>query len=151
MDLLRARNSSSLLPVLSAVFLVGHHVANVNLGGSIVDVRGQAILVPANVEDRELANRIRVRIRLAHLREAGPPQSLPCPIPVIERRLCVLVQSLAAAIAVPSILTQHRSPPSASSVPRPPPAAPPPPRRPPTWRSDTCPSPTRPMPTPWPP
>src|ERR1035437_7031579 len=58
-------------------------------------------------------------------------------------------QFLPAAIARASILTQHDPPPSASSVPRPTPAATPPPRRPPTWRSGTRPFPTRPTPTPW--
>jgi hypothetical protein len=51
---------------------VRHHVADVHLAGSIVDVRGQPILVSANVEDRELANRIRVWIRFAYFHETGP-------------------------------------------------------------------------------
>src|ERR1035437_2793199 len=60
-------------------------------------------------------------------------------------------QFLAAAIAVPSILTQHDSLPSASSVPRPTPAATPPPRRPPTGPPAPPPSPTPPPPPPLPP
>src|SRR5450759_5800731 len=60
-------------------------------------------------------------------------------------------QFLPAAIAEASILTQHGSPPSASSAPRPSPAALPPLRRPPTSQTGTCPFPTRPTPTPWPP
>jgi hypothetical protein len=65
-------------------------VANVDLAGSIVDVRGQAILISTYIEDRELANRIRVWMRFAHIRETGP-QSLRRPIPVIEGRLRILV------------------------------------------------------------
>jgi hypothetical protein len=33
-----------------------------------------------------------VWIRLAHIHETGPPQSLRYPIPVVERRLCVLIR-----------------------------------------------------------
>ena len=70
---------------------MGHHVADVNLARPIVDVCGQAVLVAANVEDRELANGIRVRISSAHIHETGPPQSFRRPIPVIERGFGVLV------------------------------------------------------------
>jgi hypothetical protein len=51
-------------------------MANVNLAGSIVDVGGQTILVSANIEDRELANGIRVWISLAQVYETRPPRSL---------------------------------------------------------------------------
>jgi hypothetical protein len=87
-------------------------MADVYLAGSIVDVRGQPILVSANVEDRELANRIRVWIRFAHIHETGPPQSLGSPIPVVKRRLRVLVsvrelpKGLAADDAYANILSK---------------------------------------------
>jgi hypothetical protein len=37
--------------ILPTLFLAHHHVANINLAGSIPDVRGQTISVSANVED----------------------------------------------------------------------------------------------------
>jgi len=68
-----------------------HHVTNVDPAGSIVDGRGQTVLVSTNVEDRELADGIRMRVRLAHVHKVGPAQSLRDPIPVIKRYLCVPV------------------------------------------------------------
>src|SRR5208283_3845675 len=84
---LRVLSFSSLLPILPTVFLVRHHVANVNPAGPIVDVCRQAVLVSSNVEDRELADCIRMRIRLSNVYETGPPRSLRRPIPVVEGRL----------------------------------------------------------------
>ena len=72
----------------------------------------QSILVSANVEDREPANRIRVWIGLADVRQTGPLQSLCYPIPVVERRLRVFVsvrelaKSLAADDAHANILSK---------------------------------------------
>lgn len=68
-----------------------HHVADVNLAGSIMNVGGQTILVSGDVEDGELTNRIRVWIGLTYIDDTGPPQPFGCPVPVVERRLRVLV------------------------------------------------------------
>ena len=70
---------------------MGQYVPEINLASIISARRDQSNLVAANVEDRELAYSIRVRICFAHIHEAGPPQSLRYPIPVIERLLGVLV------------------------------------------------------------
>ena len=46
-------------------------MADIHFAGSVVDVRGQAVLVSANVEDRELADRVGVWIGLARRRAAS--------------------------------------------------------------------------------
>jgi len=74
----------------------------------VVDGDNQAVLVAANVEHRELAGRVRVWISLANIHEAGPAHSPGGPIPVIERRLCVLmsVSELAKGLAADAAHTR---------------------------------------------
>jgi len=62
-------------------------MANENLAGSVVDGRGQTVLVSANVEYREPTHSIRVWKRLADIQNISPPQTLRYPIPIIERPL----------------------------------------------------------------
>jgi hypothetical protein len=50
-----------------------HHVAYENPAGSIVDISGQPILVPANVEDRVFASGIGLGVSFPHIHDASPP------------------------------------------------------------------------------
>ncbi len=67
-----------------------HYVPDKHLAGQVIDARRQPKFVTANIEDSELANRIRVWVRFSHIHEAGPMQSLHRPIPIVER--CLRVQ-----------------------------------------------------------
>jgi len=68
-------------------------MADINLARSIINGRRQAVLISQYVEDRELSHGIRMRICLSYIDEAGPSQSPRYPIPIVERRLGILVSA----------------------------------------------------------
>lgn len=67
-------------------------MANEDFASSIVDRRGQAILIAADIENGEITHSVSARVSSADINEAGPPCSLGNPIPVIQRRFSVPVE-----------------------------------------------------------
>jgi hypothetical protein len=62
---------------------VRHRVTYENLAGAVIDKSGQAVFVSANVEDREIANRIGMGVSFPHIDDTRPPRSLDSPVPVV--------------------------------------------------------------------
>ena len=68
-----------------------HHVTDIDTAASIVDICGKPIFVAADMEHREIAYSVRVWVCFPDIDDAIPMCTLRCPIPIVQRCLCVFV------------------------------------------------------------
>jgi hypothetical protein len=69
-----------------------HHVTDIDTTASILDICGEPIFVAANMEHREIAYSVRVRVCFPKIDDANPMCTLRCPIPIVQRCLGVFVR-----------------------------------------------------------